>query len=285
MRWLSCTLLLAAGLPAGLAAQTDRSARTQDKPPAKPEQSDPARAFAERIARYAGSEKAFREIHNLAFQETTTTARRGAVATRHGLWLLAPTENRARFEAEGENTLGREIMVLDTPSRKNLLTVPERPGPGVSLWSEWHRVRRHVFLPFVILDPDVGLALIPNEKGDPATVQRLRVTWPKTRNYAYVDDHELVAEIDTGRLVRAIAISGTRGQYRVTYKVSRWIRVGPMRLPTAFELEDGRVSSSSMFFTDMRLDVVVPKDAWSRPKKLIAGLAAKPAPKKQGKSK
>ena len=173
-------------------------------------------------------------------------------------------------------------MVMAPPNRTNLLTVPNQQ-PRVSLWGSWQIVRRQVLLPLEILDPKAKLFILPPKKSDGTALARLRVVWPKTRNYAYVDEHELVVEVDTGRIVKAIQVTGTKGQNRAVYHIRSWAKAGALRLPARFDLKSVNVRGGSLAVSDLRVDVTTPKDVWSREKKLIATLVAKPSPEREAK--
>ncbi|MCB9869189.1 MAG: hypothetical protein H6837_04975 [Planctomycetes bacterium] len=215
----------------------------------------------------------WRGVANLACREAVVVQRRGSRSTRDGAWLLAPGAGMVRWESRTprpvkvakQRGVRREIMVLPTKGRTNSLTVPETKGPRVSLFSEWQRMRRFVLLPFVILDSTTELSLVPRRDGDPAGHRRLRVVWPKTRNYAWVDEQELVVEVDTGRIVRSIAVSGPKGERREEFEVTAWQRVGALKLPTRFESKAG----NSVSFAELRAGVALPDDVWRRDRKLI----------------
>ena len=241
---------------------------------------DPARALAERITSYAGGPAAYAKLSNIVFHATTTRTRRGLTSKTDALWLLAPHAKRVRWENPAPPApnrargVRREVMVMAPPDRKNLLTVPDA-RPRVSLWGQWHRVHRQMFLPFAILDPKVRRSLRPAIKGDRVGVRRLRIVWPKTRNYDYVDELELVIEVDTGRIVELTEISGTRGQNRATYAM-KWAKAGALRLPVAYVVKTKDARQGSLAVTRLRVDAVLPKDVWERKTKFLAGLRAQP---------
>ena len=243
-------------------------------------QPDPGRALAERIANYAGGTKAYAKLSNIVFHATTTRTRRGRTSKTEALWLLAPHAKRVRWENPAPPApnrargVRREIMVMAPPDRKNLLTVPES-RPRVSLWAQWHRVHRQMFLPFAIVDPKVQCSLRPAAKGDRVGVKRLRIVWPKTRNYDYIDELELLVEVDSGRIVELTEISGTRGQNRVTYAM-RWAKAGGLRLPVAYDVKTKDARQGSLAVSQLRVDTVLPKDAWERKTKFLVGLRPKP---------
>lgn len=273
-----CLLAILAAV-AGLAGQ----ARPPVPQAPTPKRSPAAQALADRIAEHAGGTAAFAKLKNLTLRVTKTTRRGTLTRATTSAWLLIPGVQRARWEnlepvaavPKGRTWAGtRELMVLGPDSRRNLLTLPERPGPRVSLWGSWHPLHRLVFLPFVLRAPQVELEVRPRQKADKVGRRRLLVTWPKSRNYKWVDAFELITESDTGRILELIEISGSRGQKRAHYTIARWTKLGALKLPMAFELTEGRGSSLSC--DRLRRDVVLPKDAWSRRTKIIAGLRPKP---------
>ena len=242
------------------------------------------RRLAERVAEYAGGLEAFGKLESLTFCETQKRVFRGRSASNESLWILAPKAHRARWElpaamAEAPQPrargVRREIMVLDTKakSRRNLVTVPDVQRPRMSLWARWHAVRRFVFLPFVILDAGVEHRIVKAREGDDPKTQRLRVVWPPTRNYKWVDEYELIVRKKSGRILRVIAITGSRGQNRAVSSIESWQRVGKLRIPTSFKLESGRGSSVSL--SQLHANLALPNDVWARKERVIEDLLAK----------
>lgn len=241
-----------------------------------------AAVLVDRIVAHAGGEAAFAKIQAIRFRKTTLSSRPQAVA---GLWLLSPAGPRARWESESPRApkINRNrrasrpsnLKVLDTKTRKNLLSLPEWKGPQISLWGEWHRTHRLLFLPFM-LKTATALELLPERVGDRPGQRRLRAVWPKTQNYVWVDAHELLIEVDTGRIAQVVEISGAKGERRVALSVSRWRRVGGMRLPSVFKVLSGR--GVGMEFDFFCVNPELPRDVWTRAKKLLLNLAPAPAP-------
>ena len=243
-----------------------------------------ARQLAERVSAYAGGAKAFGSLRSLAFHETRKQVMRRGIATHKSLWVIAPSLHRVRWELPAAiadtpqprtRAVRREIMVLDTKakSRRNLITVPDIRRPRVSLWGNWQRVRRFVFLPFVVLESGVKHRIAAAKEGDDPKTQRLRVVWPKTRNYEWVDEHELIVHAKSGRILRVIEITGRRGERRTASSILRWQKVGKLRFPSVFELESGR--GASVTLSQLHADLALPKNVWSSKERLIEHLVKK----------
>ena len=239
--------------------------------------------LADRIVAYAGGMKPYAKLRNLAFRESSKSVRGLVERETYSRWLLVPRENRARLESEG----GRvppfrklqvsepAVMTLNTMTRRNILTLPKRQGPKISLWSRWHRVQRLILLPFLIQDSQVRLKELPRQEKDAPTMSRLKVTWPATHNYKWVDAQNLLVESDTGRIVEVTEITGLSGERRVDYAVT-WKRVGGLRFPVAYRLKEGR--GGDVRFDLLRTNRALPKDVWTRPTSVIMHVAAPPEP-------